>query len=158
MAKKPVADMKQSYPIYVRLGVIGALLINIALFALAPRSMNVKPYQTSQKRVIIAEEIPVATMVGSTSPAIATAANALIIPVTVPRNPKIGPKVDAMAIHNIPRSRKPSSTAPAAAIASSTNSRPSLTLTYCSCWCCRAGLSGSWDVVDRQLASCLYTA
>ncbi len=57
MAKKPVADLKQSYPISMRLGVIGALLISIALFALAPKSMNVKPYQTSKKRAIIAEDI-----------------------------------------------------------------------------------------------------
>lgn len=57
MAKKPVADLKQSYPISMRWGVIGALLINIALFALVPRSLNVKPYQTSQKRAIISEDI-----------------------------------------------------------------------------------------------------
>ncbi|MCK4333891.1 energy transducer TonB [candidate division WOR-3 bacterium] len=57
MARKPVADLKQSYPISMRWGIIGALLINIALFALAPKSMNVKPYQTSQKRTIIAEDI-----------------------------------------------------------------------------------------------------
>lgn len=57
MAKKPVADLKQSYPISMRWGIIGALLISIALFALAPKSMNVKPYQTSQKRAIIAEDI-----------------------------------------------------------------------------------------------------
>lgn len=57
MAKKPVADLKQSYPICMRWGIIGALLISIALFALAPKSMNVKPYQTSQKRAIIAEDI-----------------------------------------------------------------------------------------------------
>ncbi len=57
MARKPVADLKQSYPISMRWGIIGALLINIALFALAPKSINVKPYRTSQKRAIIAEDI-----------------------------------------------------------------------------------------------------
>ena len=55
--KKSVADLKQSYPIYMRVGVIGALLINIALFALMPKKMNVRPYQTREKKAIISEEI-----------------------------------------------------------------------------------------------------
>lgn len=55
--KKSVADLKQSYPVYMRVGVIGALLLSIALFALAPKAFNITPYQTRQKREIIAEDI-----------------------------------------------------------------------------------------------------
>ncbi len=55
--KKPVADIKKSYPIYMRVGMIGALLINIALFALAPKNINITPYQTKEKKAIISEDI-----------------------------------------------------------------------------------------------------
>ncbi|MBD3285929.1 TonB family protein [candidate division WOR-3 bacterium] len=47
MDKKPVADLKRSYPIYLRLGFIGAILINIGLFALMPKGYAVKPYKAT---------------------------------------------------------------------------------------------------------------
>lgn len=52
-----VADVKSSYPIYVRLGFIGALLLNIGVFALAPQKINVKPYAARKGETIVAEDI-----------------------------------------------------------------------------------------------------
>jgi protein TonB len=60
MEKKTVAhkktDYKRSYPINMRLGVIGALVINIALFALVPR-FEINPQNRSKTQIFEVEEI-----------------------------------------------------------------------------------------------------
>lgn len=57
MNAKAVADIKTSYPFNIRWGLIGALLISIALFALTPQQLNIKPYERTAKKAIISEDI-----------------------------------------------------------------------------------------------------
>ncbi|MBN2379555.1 energy transducer TonB [candidate division WOR-3 bacterium] len=42
--KKPVADIKRDYPINLRWGAIGALILNIGMFVLLPKAFEFKSY------------------------------------------------------------------------------------------------------------------
>ncbi len=53
-----VMDLKREYPIYLRIGIAGALLIHILLFVLLPREIKVTPYKPKKKIELIAENIP----------------------------------------------------------------------------------------------------
>ena len=74
--------------------------------------------------VMSASEIPLATMLGSTSPAAAMASKAPIIPETVPRKPRSGAMFATVESQTIPFSRKAISMAPDSVMAFSTWSRP----------------------------------
>ncbi len=69
--------------------------------------------------------MPAATRVASTSPAASIAANASIIPMTVPRNPSSGATFETVASQTRPRSRPAISSRPTFSIALSTRSVPS---------------------------------
>ncbi len=47
--RRTVVDYKHSYPINIRLGMIGALLVNIALFAFMPREFKVNAYKPTKE-------------------------------------------------------------------------------------------------------------
>jgi len=57
MEKKAVADIKRDYPIYIRIGFIGALLINIGMLVLLPRKFDVRPYKASVTESVELDEI-----------------------------------------------------------------------------------------------------
>jgi protein TonB len=57
MNTKKTADLKREYPIYIRLGFIGALLLNIGMFLLLPNKFYVKPYEVRKVEVTAMEEI-----------------------------------------------------------------------------------------------------
>lgn len=57
MEKKAVADLKREYPIYLRWGMIGALLINIGMFTLLPKKYKVKPYTAHVAPITELDEI-----------------------------------------------------------------------------------------------------
>ncbi len=55
--KKKIADLKESYPIFLRWGIIGSLLLAIGMFTLLPSKINIKPYETKRSKEIISENI-----------------------------------------------------------------------------------------------------
>jgi len=57
MEKKAVADFKNEYPVNIRLGFIGGLLVAIALFALAPKEFYIQPTKVKAVKATELENI-----------------------------------------------------------------------------------------------------